>query len=30
MRALEFENSPKFIALRAKVKAVLDNNTEYT
>lgn len=30
MRALEFENSPKFTALRAKVKAVLDDNTEYT
>lgn len=30
MRALEFENSPKFTALRAKVKAVLDTNTEYT
>lgn len=30
MRALEFENSPKFTALRAKVKAVLDANTEYT
>lgn len=30
MRALEFENSPKFTALKAKVKAVLDDNTEYT
>lgn len=30
MRALEFENSPKFTALRAEVKAVLDANTEYT
>ena len=30
MRALEFENSPKFTALKAKVKAVLDANTEYT
>lgn len=30
MRALEFENSPKFTVLRAKVKAVLDDNTEYT
>lgn len=30
MRALEFENSPKFTALKAEVKAVLDDNTEYT
>lgn len=30
MRALEFENSPKFTALKAEVKAVLDANTEYT
>lgn len=30
MRALEFENSPKFTALKAKVKAVLDANAEYT
>lgn len=30
MRALEFENSPKFTALRAEVKAVLDTNSEYT
>ena len=30
MRALEFENSPKFTALKAEVKAVLDTNTEYT
>lgn len=30
MYALEFENSPKFTALRAEVKAVLDANTEYT
>lgn len=30
MRALEFENSPKFTVLKAKVKAVLDDNTEYT
>lgn len=30
MRALEFENSPKFTTLKAKVKAVLDTNTEYT
>lgn len=30
MRALEFENSPKFTALRAEIKAVLDANTEYT
>lgn len=30
MRALEFENSTKFTALRAEVKAVLDANTEYT
>lgn len=30
MYALEFENSPKFTALRAEVKAVLDVNTEYT
>ena len=30
MYALEFENSPKFTALKAEVKAVLDANTEYT
>lgn len=30
MYALEFENSPKFTALRAEVKTVLDANTEYT
>lgn len=30
MRALEFENSTKFTALKAEVKAVLDANTEYT
>lgn len=30
MYALEFENSIKFTALRAEVKAVLDANTEYT
>lgn len=30
MYALEFENSTKFTALRAEVKAVLDANTEYT
>lgn len=30
MRALGFENSPKFTALKAEVKAVLDANTEYT
>lgn len=30
MYALEFENSPKFTALKAEVKAVLDDNTEYT
>lgn len=29
MYALEFENSPKFTALRAEVKAVLDTNSEY-
>lgn len=30
MRALEFETSTKFTALKAEVKAVLDANTEYT
>lgn len=30
MRALEFENSTKFTALKAEVKTVLDANTEYT